>query len=209
MTTVGSMLALPSFRESLNDVLARAAEMESVLRSSLTSETPVSAGARGLDDEDWKRAVAAYRLVWEIAHREGRDEVLADIEEGFPSLSPETSVALRNLLADSPDAASRIRGIRKRDRFLPILTSAEMSLDLRFIEFSETKTVAPVVTARFEFDESVGTGEAISFQVPLGQLDALVKQAKQLQVQLAGLGESLSSVTLVSWALEGVQRDGE
>ncbi|PPH11640.1 hypothetical protein C5C71_06450 [Rathayibacter sp. AY1C1] len=203
------MLTLPSFRDSLSDVIQRAVEMQAVLRLSLTSDIPLPDDSTDLDDDDWKRAVAAYRLLWEIAHREGREEVLADIKTGFPTLDPTVLVVIEELLAESPGAAARIRGIRKRDRFLPILNNVDMSLDLRFIEFASPGTVAPVITARLEFDESVGGAEAISVQIPISQLDALIKQSQQLQGQLASLRDAVNGIELAPWSLEGVQSDSE
>jgi hypothetical protein len=196
------MLELPAFREAAARVLTLAAEHGEALSASLMGPAP--SNASDATNEEWRYALSAYRLLWEVASREGADEVIVDLRQALPEATGNGFSALQELLESDEITHQRVRGVRRRDQFLPILTDARFSVDVRLVpDDDESTLLAPVVVVRLEFDEQLFGADGVVFQVPLTQLAVLEDALVLVRRQLADLGKTIQQSRVPDWALEG------
>jgi hypothetical protein len=201
MTTASAMVSLESFRSAIRPVLASSPENLPIFRASLAGSHPTE--MPGIAPLEMPRAISAYRLLWDIASKEGITEVIDELMDAFPGLSRSF---LEGLLQTDPRMTERVRGIRTRDGFLPLLTESHLSLDVRIIEPTGTTDAAwmvPVVTARLEFDEDVGASSVVVFQLPLPDIDELIDALSLMKQRISRIESTIESATVPDWAIEG------
>lgn len=204
MSSAQTMLTIESFRDSVATVVSLASEHGDLLQDSLTIGIP--ANPTKLSEGDWRLAASAYRLLWEIGARESPDSVVQDVRVALPDALASDLNALERLLTSDAASSDRVRGVRRRDQFLPILTEARVTVDLRILDLEAdgAEVLAPVVVARLDFDEPIAGSDAIIFQVPLGQLAPLAESLAHAAAQIRRATESLSGYQVPPWALEGL-----
>jgi hypothetical protein len=196
------MLELSSFRDATARVVALAVEHEGALRESLLGPLPNNASSSSNDE--WRYALSAYRLLWEVASREGAKEVVADLRRALPDVPEEGLYALESLLEADEITQQRVRGVRRRDQFLPILTDARFTVDVRLVpDGDDDVLLAPVIVVRLEFDEPLFGADGVVFQVPLTQMSVLEDALARVRRQLSDLTKTLQHSEVPDWALEG------
>jgi hypothetical protein len=204
MTALQDLIGIRSFGAALRGVVAVASTHgEQLLAATAKSDdhSPPD-GLPELRGTSWDLVVRAFQVVYEISDREGRDAVLAEVRDAFPELTAEPLAALSLILERDDVASSRIEGARKRDRFLPVLASTDIALDLRLAEVSGEEVLLPVITCRLEFDENVAGNDAIVFQIPIDALATLSSELLRIQGQLGDVRSRLAPERIPDWALQ-------
>lgn len=200
MTSLHRLLELSSYQQALTSALSLGVTYSRELRSSLAGEEPPP---DGLASDEWAVAVDALRIAFEVGAREGFDSVREEITRLIPSLTDEQKSTSNELLQPDEQGQDRIKGMQSRDIFLPNLARSLLSIDLQLLDADsdELVRVAPVVTARFDFDEKVGGQEAISFRVPLEALKELSNDLSEVLEKVKALSESSATVSVPKWAM--------
>lgn len=208
MTSLQRLLDLAMYRQSLTNALELGAAFEEELKSGLAwdIESPSE-----IDSEDWAASIDAIRVAFEIGSREGFDDVRNDVLESIPEMPSAQREVLHNLIQPDSAGVERLRGMQWRDSFLPNLVRSALSIDLQVLEPGEgaSARVAPVVTARFDFDEQTAGQDAISFRIPISALRDLSEDLAEVHSRIRDLSVSGVSVDVPRWAQPDVSSGSE
>lgn len=189
MTVFRALYTTSTFKAAFGDLLQL---------SGPNRDRVVAAVRSGPDDESelddaLQLAAAALRTLRDIASDSSVDELLADIDEAGPPNAIEQLGDLTQHLRRT-EAEEERTFIRRVERStLPILAKPRFSVDFRATRWRETDEikVVPVVVARFEFDETVGGGDSINFQLSIG---ALKRLKSDIDSAIILLKESVESI---------------
>ncbi|AWB85504.1 hypothetical protein [Mycetocola zhujimingii] len=200
MTTLRSVLQLASFRGAVQSLIEVDPDRDVELRTTLGVDAVTIDQNPG--DPEWESATRALSLIYETASREGVADVIADVRKAMPTIDDDEAERLVQLIAPDELVTERIEGSRQRDSFLPILSVARFSLDLRFIDVAGGKKLVPVVTARLQFDEHVGGSDATVFQIPVSAIPGLAKELTELAETIPELDNRIRDISIPDWSRE-------
>lgn len=193
-TSLSQFLVLDSYAFALRAFLESTPEDDASIRQ-LLGDLETSEPESQADFARW-RMIRALRVAYDVAASEGLDETIHDILDAIAEITDEQEARLRTLLEPSPELSQRLDLSKIRDGFLPILRIVRMALDLRVAESSESAKLLPLVTARFAFDDNVGAGDSVVFQIPLSVLDSLHEDIAQMRSRIDSLPSVLRTATL-------------
>ncbi|MCI4012358.1 hypothetical protein [Brevibacterium sp. ZH18] len=199
MTSLQRLLDLASYRQALTVAFEHGVAFSDELRSGLAwdIESPIE-----VDSEEWSASIDALRVAFEVGSREGFDSVKEEVSESIPELSNPQREVLDKIIQPYAAGVERLRGLQSRDSFLPNLMRSALSIDLQLLETGGEvgAQVAPVVTARFDFDEHVAGQDAISFRIPLSALEELSEDLAEVHSRIRRLSDSEIAVEVPRWA---------
>jgi hypothetical protein len=120
-------------------------------------------------------AASALRTIRQIVSQESLESVLGDIEELCPPGTIEKLGDLVDVLQPTEEERDDDYAEDVERTALPFLLHPYIYCDLRATDWRETGEIkfAPVAIVRLNFDEVVGGGEAVSFQMGMRNLRAL------------------------------------
>lgn len=201
MSSLKTTLRLNSYRENLGAAIRHAQEERGSLLAALRF------GVSAPDDVDayrWSGMVGALRFAYEAGLRDDRDDVALDIRTAFAdTFSNEQLDRFLELLEEDDLADERIEGTRMRDALLPNMVNTNFSTDLRILPVpGALPVVAPVVTARLEFDEHIAGQDSLVFQIPVEALSDLIEELQHTLDAIRSLS-STQEVTLPNWSRGG------
>lgn len=178
----------PYFKRTVREIL----ELESgqlkelaSLASSGFALTPESASILGLNE--FPLTVGALRTMYRSAkgHDDGPAGIIRELqdlvgsEESTRDLRPDWE-ALEDLLQRKPEADRAVSYETTQRSFFPVLEYSKFTVDMRVSDEDEDAMV-PVVLARFEFDESIQVGDAISFQLTDASFEVLESEIERIR----------------------------
>lgn len=199
MTTVIRLLEVDTYRAGIVAALRLSESHLSTLRQSLAGRNEIP---EGVPESEWDKAVKSFRVTYQIGLNEGFEQVREDIESSIDTADADRH-ALRNLVVEDQSISAALIGREARGRYLPNLVESALSVDLQIVDggFSaESVAVAPVVTARFEFDEHLAGQDAVTFRIPLDALVALPKKIEDAIDKIQSLSEAPVNFTVPEWA---------
>lgn len=200
MSRLTPLYKIESFRKTVMDLIAmNDVALASLRKTSLDNLSATVTNAPINSEEEI--LVRAYTLLYEAAVRDGFDDVAAELKAAFSDAPEEQMQRLLASITPAEDDEERVTGLDERDGFLPILVSQRFALDLRVTDGKGGAPIAtPFVSARLEFDSSVGTGSsAVVFQVNLADIDELVGRLLSVRERAASLVASSEGVTIPEW----------
>ena len=145
----------------------------------------------GLDREELELVLLALRSLYTLARRNpgGPEGVIEEIDElvrrGVPELQGVDVKAkgetLSYLLQPNPALDREDELAAAQRSVLPVLENAGFHLDLRVLSGREGPYLAPIVVARFEFDEPVAGSDVVAFQIPDPMMELLESELFNLR----------------------------
>lgn len=205
MTALKDLLEIPSFAAALRGAAAIEAEHRNVLLMSLgESQQDLPAEVRLPAETSWKRVVSAFSLAYDTAEKEGKENVLEDLRQSDENFTEAELQNLSVLLAGDPSLDEQLNGIRQRDHFLPIFQGLTLALDLRVLDVEAGTKLAPLITARMQFDEPVAGLGPVVFQIPVRALNDLVHRLESVVEQVRDVRNLVNSSSIPEWAMQGI-----
>ncbi len=141
----------------------------------------------------------AFATLYEIAEISSIDEVLTDLEDGEIDLG-RARQNLAALLQPSDEVTDRVEGRRQRDAMLPNLQEVRLAADFRVVSLSGGDELAPIITARLGFDESIAGSPAVTFQIAVNQVDDIVQGLQETRDSIRRLSEQTDALRVARWA---------
>jgi hypothetical protein len=196
------MATTPAFDLAVRRMLTLLPEYaESLKGSPVPSSEDAPDPPAGVGHDDWLLALSALRAISTFA-------VYDDVSwvEDLRSVAAEDDVSaeavdavVRIVTSETKDAL-RDSAIRARDRLLPLLLRFRGSLDLRVAGNTELgHLVVPTVICRLEFDEEVGGGDGLAFQIPFRVLEKLTVELEALWEDLRWAQSIVPAEHAPSW----------
>lgn len=199
MTVLEQFLELPAFRQALSSLAEELHKTEpSALRTKLSVErVPQNINPDAVEGQKFIEAARAFGTLTDVGRREDHDKMVSDLLPHMPGVD---SRSLLTLLEEGPEELERAQGRRLRDSINPILTTTKYAVDLRLVKPNDETQLAPVVMARFSFDEPITGSDSITFQMSAEALPVLISELQDLQHQVAELSEQLPNLRIAPWA---------
>lgn len=172
VTAFRALYQVESFKFAFDELL----ELDPEERQQVVAVAPERSGSEDLGlPSRLMPALSAFRMLRGLASEDSAEDVVADITE---VCSPEIAAKF-GTLADvlvPTEAEQETAFVREyEESALPVLVKPRIYIDFRAaprLDSDEVKLV-PVVITRFEFDEMVGGGSALSFQASVAMLRKL------------------------------------
>lgn len=202
MSSIAQLLELASFRAAVTGILAADDSLTAELRRSVVWSGPSGTDLQPVEMAGVSQALRAFTILFETAIEEGVEGVVADVRSAIETATDEQLKKLSKLLEPEEGYVERTESIRERDAYLPIMRSSKFALDLRVLEAANSPVVAPVITARLGFDETVNGSDAAVFQIPVSSLNGLVGQLISLQKRLDSIDGSAGPFSVPEWSRE-------
>jgi hypothetical protein len=192
LSSLTNFLSIPGFRNALKALMALQAKRPEEAATLRNFELP--------DDPSLEVTLAsrAFTTLYQMARQEGVEPLLRDIADADLG-SPDELRSLGELLAEDSDATLRLQAVKLLDGFMPILQSAQLSLDLRVLDLAEGRKLLPYVTVRLQFDEDVNGNSSTVFQLPVAALDELTLDLDNMRGRLSALRGDMTDSSIPAW----------
>lgn len=191
---------LPQFKETLKILSELDSDEIQILAQALVEEPrEAPEGFELPSGVSWRRILSAYKILSAAVIEEGLDEAADDLSEFAREYSEEARARLLANIRTDSSFKEHLIGIQQRDSFLPIFQGLNMALDLRVIDSPSGTSLTPVVTARMQFDETIGGGESAVFQVPIEDLQDIIDTLSKLKEQVADIRNVAMNSPLTLW----------